>query len=120
MNKIFLIGNVGKDADLKTSANGKNYSTFTLAITEKYNGETTTDWHYCKMWGKTAENLTQYIRKGDKILVEGKQKNEKYQGKTIPTVHVVTVEFLGGGQRKPAQAPQQQQAQPSQEDNLPF
>jgi single-strand DNA-binding protein len=86
VNKAILIGNVGKDPECKQISNG-TMALFSLATTESYkdknSGELvkTTDWHRVVCFGKTADVVAKYVKKGSKLYVEGKIKNSKYTDK---------------------------------------
>lgn len=69
MNKVQLFGNIGKDPETKTSANGTTITKFSLATSKKYKGEDTTQWHNCVAFGKTGDAIAQYVHKGDKLLI---------------------------------------------------
>ncbi len=76
-NKVQLIGNLGKDPEVRTLDSGKKMARFTLATNENYKnakGEkvTETQWHQLVAWGKTAEVIEQYVQKGQEIAVDGK------------------------------------------------
>lgn len=88
MNKVFLIGNVGKDVEFKTFSNGGSVAQFTLATTERgkklENGEKTpdkTEWHSIKATNKLAEIANNFVKKGDKLFVEGKIITRAYEDK---------------------------------------
>lgn len=77
LNKAMLIGNIGKDPEIKTTQGGRKRATFSLATSRKYrdaNGEAReqTDWHNVVAWGKSADILEQLgVRKGTTLYVEG-------------------------------------------------
>lgn len=75
VNKVILVGTVGKDPDIRTTQNSKA-ATFSLATNEtfKSNGEkkTVTEWHSIVIWGKLADIVEKYVRKGNHLYVEGK------------------------------------------------
>lgn len=78
MNKVFLLGHLGRDPESWTTAGGQAMSKFSLATTErhkdKYTGETKerTQWHTIIAWGKLAEICNRYLRKGSHIYAEGR------------------------------------------------
>lgn len=77
VNEVQLIGNAGRDAELKTSASGSQYATFSLATSERFRGHDgewreDTEWHKIKVIGKSADRIARQIRKGDKVYVSGK------------------------------------------------
>jgi len=85
-NKVQLIGNLGKDPEIKNLTSGKIKANFSLATSEVYrngNGEKVTDtqWHNVIAWGKTAEIVENYLQKGNKVAVEGKLIHRVYEDK---------------------------------------
>lgn len=107
MNKVFLIGHVGADAELKFTQGGEGMLKFRVATTEKWKDgqgkpQERTEWHMCTMWGKRCEPLSKYIVKGRQLSVEGslttRQWEDKNGSKHYSTeIRVDNVEFLGGG-----------------------
>ena len=96
-NKILLLGNVGKDPEVRDINGGKVVS-FTLATTDraytKQNGTQVpehTDWHNCTCFGKTADFVANYIRKGSKVFVEGKIRYRSYQDQSGATKWVTEI-----------------------------
>lgn len=86
LNKIQLIGRLGKDPELKTFESGDVVANFSLATSEKYkdkSGESkeTTEWHRIVLWGRQAEIAGQYLKKGSRIYLEGKLTSRKYKDK---------------------------------------
>lgn len=84
LNRASLIGNLGSDPDLRTTPQGSQVCSFSVATTERYkdkNGEMqdTTDWHRVVLWDKLAEIASQYLKKGSKIYIEGKIKTRSYE-----------------------------------------
>lgn len=85
-NKVQLIGNVGQLPEVKTLNNGRKVANITLATNEVYinaKGEkiTNTQWHSLVAWGKSAEIVENYVKKGDEIAVEGKIQYDSYDDK---------------------------------------
>jgi single-strand DNA-binding protein len=107
VNKVILIGNLGKDPELRYTPGGQPVATFSLATTERRNDKNgqrkeTTEWHNIVVFGKTAEIVNQYLKKGRSCYLEGKittrswddrDGNKKYKTEIIAN----TVQFLGGG-----------------------
>ena len=82
MNKVFLIGRVTKDLELKATQSGIQYVQFDLAIDngkDKDGNQRDADFISCTAWDKQAETLSVYVKKGHKIAVEGSIKVDKYQ-----------------------------------------
>lgn len=102
MNKWFGIGRTTKNIELKKTASNKSAVQFTLAVTRNFknqNGEYESDFVNCITYGQTADNMSQYVKKGDKLAVEGRIQVRNYQsteGKTAYVTEVVAdrVEFL--------------------------
>jgi len=83
-NKVQLIGNVGKDPEIHRFDTGSSKASFSLATSEKYRDNSgqlqeKTEWHNVVAWGKTAEKVEKYLKKGSKIGLEGKIETRKYQ-----------------------------------------
>jgi len=101
MNKAILIGNVGRDPETKTTQNGTDVVNFSLATTDKYKDKKITEWHNIVAYNKIAQTITQYVHKGDKIMIEGKIQTRTWDDKD-GTKHYKTevvawnCEFLGG------------------------
>jgi single-strand DNA-binding protein len=98
VNKVILIGNLGKDPEVRHFENGGVLAAFSLATSESYTDRQTgekrenTDWHDVVLWRGLAEVAEKYLRKGTKIYVEGKLKKRSYQdrdGNTRYTTEVV-------------------------------
>ena len=84
LNKVFLLGNLGRDPEIKVTQNSKKFARFTLATTKRYraaDGEKKEDtqWHSVTFWGKGAETIERLdIRKGAQLLVEGEVTYRKW------------------------------------------
>lgn len=97
VNKVILVGNLGKDPEVRHLENGTAVANFPLATSESYkdkNGErvSTTDWHNIVLWRGLAEVSEKFLKKGDKVYVEGKLKTRSWQdqeGNTKYTTEVV-------------------------------
>jgi len=85
-NKVQLIGNLGQNPEVKELNGGKKVAKFSLATNETYrnkSGEKITDtqWHNLVAWGKTADIIEKYLKKGSEVAVEGKLLNRNYTDK---------------------------------------
>lgn len=98
VNKVILIGNLGKDPEIRTLNNGTQVTTIPIATSESYRDKTTgeqrdiTDWHNVVLWRGLAEIAGKYLRKGSKVYIEGKLKNrtwEDQEGNTRYATEVV-------------------------------
>lgn len=93
-----LTGRITKDIELKVTPTGKSVCSFSLAVERKYvqNGEKVTDFINCQLWGKSAETLEKYGKKGMMIGVEGRLQTRKYtnqQGQTVYVTEVIVDSF---------------------------
>jgi single-strand DNA-binding protein len=104
----FIAGNLGKDAELRTTQSGAVCS-FSVAVEQRLKGEKKTVWIRCSMWGKRGETLVQYLRKGTRVAVTGELSLHEYEGKTSLECRVSELTLLGGGKQdgepKPATRP---------------
>lgn len=83
MNKVILIGNLGRDPELKMTAQGTPVARFSLATTETWKNaqgdkQSKTEWHNVVIWGKQAETAEKYLRKGKQVMIEGKIQYREY------------------------------------------
>lgn len=103
MNKVFLIGHLGNDPELKTSENGSFFTRLSLA-THRSKGkdkdfEEMVQWHSVYVWGVQAENCVKWLSKGALVFVEGElrqveSKNEAATSKLLSLIHANEVKFL--------------------------
>lgn len=107
VNKVILIGNLGKDPEVRYLESGAAVANVTLATTEKYkdrngNQVENTEWHDLEMWEGLAKIAEQYLKKGSSIYVEGKIKTDSWQDdqgnkKYRTRIRVQQMTMLGGG-----------------------
>jgi len=118
LNKAMLIGNVGQDPEVRSTTNGGRVATFSLATSRTWNGpsgdrQEKTEWHRCVVWnagrGQGAEKgmgladvVEKYVKKGDKLYVEGRIEYRQWQDKDGQTrysteINVRELIMLGGG-----------------------
>lgn len=95
LNKIMLIGNVGKDPEVRLSRAGDSFATFTLATSYSYKtqaGDPTeqTEWFRIVMWRKLAEQAEKYIKKGRKLYIEGRMQTRSYDDQATGVKKYVT------------------------------
>lgn len=105
VNKVILLGNVGKDVETKHLDSGNQVSNFSLATSETYTpkgGEkqTITEWHNIVLWGKLSEVAEKYIKKGQQVYLEGSNKTRSYDDKDgnkryVTEVVANKIELLG-------------------------
>ncbi|MCH8028110.1 MAG: single-stranded DNA-binding protein [candidate division Zixibacteria bacterium] len=121
VNKVILLGNLGKDPDLRYTPSGKAVATFSLATSERWTSQDgqkqeNTTWHNIVAWGKQAETMKEYLTKGRQVYIEGRIANRSYEDKEgnkkyISEVVVQSFSFVGnkgssgngGGQTTPAE-----------------
>lgn len=110
INKVIVIGNVGKDPESKTMPSGDEVSNLSLATSDRYKDKQTgeiketTEWHRIAFFGKLAEIVNQYVKKGSQIYVEGRLRTRKWtdaNGVEKYSTEIIgdTMQMLGG---KPA------------------
>jgi len=85
LNKVLLIGNLGKDPEMKYTPQGKPVATFSLAVSRSWKGndgewKDETEWFRIVAWDKLAETCNEYLRKGSKVYVEGRLQTRKWEG----------------------------------------
>ena len=128
VNKVILIGNVGKDPDVRYLDNHVCVANLTLATTERgytaQNGTQVpdrTEWHNLVFWRGLAETVEKYVHKGDKLYVEGSIRNRSYDDQNgvkryVTEIFVDSMEMLSSRQqaRQDAQSPQVQASAPAQ------
>jgi single-strand DNA-binding protein len=111
LNKVTLIGNVGADPEVRSTSGGNRVATFSLATSRTWNGpsgdrQEKTEWHRCVVWNaKTsalADIVERYVKKGDKLYIEGRIEYRQWQDKDNQTrysteINVRELIMLGGG-----------------------
>jgi single-strand DNA-binding protein len=107
VNKAILVGNLGRDAEMRFTSGGTAVATVSLATTERFTDKEgqkreDTQWHRIVIWGKTAESLQEYLTKGKQIYVEGRIETKEWtnkEGQKVKTTEIRAdrVVLLGGG-----------------------
>jgi single-strand DNA-binding protein len=143
VNKVILVGRLGKDPEVRNLENGASVANFTLATSESYKDKTTgekkelTEWHNIVLWRGLAEIAAKYLHKGDMIYVEGRLRTRSWEkeGVTRYTTEIVGDNMTmlstrrdggSGSEHRPSAPPsagaQQSEPKPSGEgaDDLPF
>jgi single-strand DNA-binding protein len=145
VNKAILVGNVGKDPEIRHLEGGTSVARFTLATSETYKNKTgelitNTEWHNIVAWRQLADVAEKFIKKGKQIYVEGKITNRQYDDKDgnkryITEIVADNIRLLGrkdenegsrenAAQRYATEAPAHSAAdeviQPAESDDLPF
>ena len=142
VNKVILVGNLGRDAELRYTPSGAAVATLNLATTEVWNDRNNqrqerTEWHRVVLWGKQAESLQEYLVKGKQIYVEGRLQTRQWDDKDgnkryTTEIKADRITLLGGSgasggaggrgmDRPPHPAGDDQQAiEPLTDDDIPF
>lgn len=101
INKVILVGNLGRDPEIRTLESGAKLATFSIATTESYkdregNKQETTEWHRIVAWRGLADVIERYVRKGTKIYIEGKLSTRSYEqdGVTKYATEVIARDML--------------------------
>jgi single-strand DNA-binding protein len=140
VNKVIVIGNLGRDPELRYTQNGQAVANFTVATNENWTNkagerEERTEWHRVVAWGRVAELCAEYLAKGRTVYVEGRLQTREWEdkeGQKRRSTEIVaqTVQFLGGGRgagaggaaraqaTEPEPAPEAQPQPP--DDDIPF
>jgi single-strand DNA-binding protein len=122
LNKVTLIGNLGADPEVRTTSNGNKVANFSLATGRQWTSpsgekQEKTEWHKCIAWNsrgdrgpQLADIIEKYVKKGDKLFVEGAIEYRQYEDKEKQTRYVTEINvreliLLGGGRGEGASAP---------------
>jgi single-strand DNA-binding protein len=107
VNKVILVGNLGRDAELRYTPGGAALATLNMATTEVWNDkggqrQEKTEWHRVVLWGKPAESLAEYLTKGRQIYVEGRLQTRQWDDKDGNKRYTTEIRgdrivLLGGG-----------------------
>jgi single-strand DNA-binding protein len=136
INKAILIGNLGKDPELRYTPSGQAVATFSLATSEKWRDkdgvmQDRTEWHNIVVWGKQAEMAKEYLTKGRQVYIEGRIQTRSWDdkdGNKRYTTEIVTqrIQFLGQKGAAEKAAPSGDIPEPpvgdisAEDDDLPF
>ena len=144
VNLVILVGNLGKDPEVRHTQTGRTVANFSIATSKKWKSQKDgemqekTEWHRIVVWGNTAEACGKYLSKGRSVMVRGEIQNRSYEDKEgntryISEILAQQVQFLGGGQgqgegRGQEEGQGQEQASgygyqappPPENDDIPF
>ena len=133
VNKIILLGNLGKDPDVKHLEGGRAVANFPIATSETYKNKqgdkvTNTEWHSVVLWSPLAEIAEKYLKKGNQVYIEGKMTTRSYEDKDGNQRYVTEVvgrdlTLLGGNNNQSAESASNSplgETQEAEEDDLPF
>ena len=120
LNKCSFIGNLGKDPEMRATKDGGQVASISSGCGESWKDkqgqkQEHTEWINCTAFGRTAEIIGQYLKKGSKVYIEGKQKTEKYQAKDgtdrySTKIIIMQMLMLDSKPKQGGQAPQQGEA----------
>lgn len=122
MNKAILIGNLGKDPEVRSTPSGTVVANFSLATSERRKDEEHTEWHRCVAFNRTAEVIGEHLTKGSKIAVEGRIQTRKWTDKDgndrySTEILVDRFEFVESkGAHKPAERAERAAPEPEPEE----
>lgn len=132
-NKVILVGNLGRDPELRYTPQGTPVCSFSMATNERRKDkqgemQDTTTWFRVTLWGRQAETASQYLTKGRPVYIEGRLRVEEWtdrDGKPRHTleVHATDMQFIGGRQdSEEQQSAPARQAEPADipDDDIPF
>lgn len=108
LNRVTLLGNLGQDPEFKVTPQGSSVCTLNMATTESYKDKNsgewkdTTEWHRITLWDSLADTANKYLKKGNKVYIEGKLKTRSYDDKDGVKRYVTEVQgqsliMMGGG-----------------------
>lgn len=135
VNKVILVGNLGKDPELRYTSSGVAVATFSIATNESWkdvdgNLQERTQWHNIVAWRKLAEICGEYLKKGGKIYAEGRLQHRNYDDKNgvkryvteVVLDEMVMLDSRGSGGSAPDVGPPSQEERPAPDkaDDLPF
>lgn len=125
MQKVMIIGRVGRDPESRTTNGGTSVCSFSVACSEKRNGEEKTEWFRVKAFGKTADFCSRYLGKGRLVYVEGKLETQKYTKdgaeRSITELLADSVQGLDRAENSQQNAAQSRHTTPSENmDDLPW
>lgn len=124
LNKVILIGNLGRDPEVRYMPNGEAVCNFSIATSETWNDRQTgqrqerTEWHNITLYRRLAEVAGQYLKKGSQVYIEGRIQSRKYTGKdgierTAYDIIGSEMKMLGGRQSSGSSAPYDESYQPA-------
>jgi single-strand DNA-binding protein len=123
LNKVQLIGRVGKDPEIKNLGESK-VAKFSLAISEKYKGEQKTEWQNIVIWNKLADVVQRFVKKGDLLYLEGKIQTRSWDQDGVKRysteIVVYSMQMLGSKSSHVAEEHHNTEASAPTLDDLPF
>ena len=96
MKTIVISGNIGKDAETRTTQGGDTVTSFNVAVEHRQGNDKSTIWFSCSIWGKRGDALARYLTKGGKVSVAGDLSTREHEGKTYLQIRADQVTLMGG------------------------
>ena len=133
LNKVMLIGRLGKDPEIRYTQSGSAVTNFSIAVSESWTDkqgqkQEKTEWINCVAFGKQAETLEKYLKKGSLVYVEGRIQTDSYEkdGKTVYStkINIGNFQFLDSKKAEPEQGrrpePRREGPPPPPDEDIPF
>ena len=130
VNKVVLVGRLGKDIELRQTGAGSSIANMTLATDRRYkdaqgNAQTETEWHSVVFFGKTAEIASQYLHKGSMVYIEGRLHTRKYTDKDGIDRYVTEIigenmQFLDSKKESSVRSSNVRKPAPANDEDVPF
>ena len=131
LNKVMLIGNLGRDPEMRYTQSGQPVTTFSLATSRRWTGpdgqpREETEWHRIVAWGKLAEQCNQFLVKGRKVYIEGRLQTRKYDDREGVTRYTteINAQVMQMLDRRPqegeAEGDDLGEGEPINPDDMPF
>lgn len=134
VNKAIIVGNLGRDPEVRHLPSGQMVASFSVATTERFKGRDgqpreATEWHSVVVYGKQAETCAQYLKKGRQVYVEGRLSTRQWEAKdgsgkrSRTEIVALRVQFLGGKPSAGAEEPEELAAEttpPLEDEDIPF
>ncbi|MEI7594250.1 MAG: single-stranded DNA-binding protein [Bacteroidota bacterium] len=142
VNRVILVGNLGKDPEIRNLEGGAKVASFSLATSEKYTNKSgekvdQTEWHNIQVWGKLADIVEQWMKKGQMVYIEGRLRTRSWEDKDkvkryTTEILADNIKMLGGkrdenntqsgfaGTEKSVQSADKDNSIPAPDDDLPF
>lgn len=101
VNKVILIGRLGRDPEIRNTADGTTVAQFSMVTSEKYKDKEYSEWHNIVAWRKLGEIAGEYLKKGSLVYIEGRIQSREYEGRDgvkrkVVEINASTMKMLGG------------------------
>lgn len=93
MQQITITGSAGRDPELRNTPKGDQVCSLSVGVTQGWGENKSTNWFRCSIWGKRAETVAQYVKKGSKVTVCGEFSTKEYEGKTQLEIRVADIDW---------------------------